>query len=886
MTGKNIGHYEILEKLGEGGMGVVYKARDTRLNRFVALKLLPAQKLADEDRLRRFTQEAHTASALNHPNIITIHDIGTDNGEAYIVMEYIAGKTLDQLIPRRGMRLAEVLKISAQAADALAAAAAAGVIHRDVKPGNIMVTDSGLVKVLDFGLAKLSELATNAEAATATIAGDDRPRTREGTVIGTVSYMSPEQAEGKPLDPRSDIFSFGAVLYEMVTGQRAFRGETSMSTISSILRDDPKPAAEIAGDVPRDLERIIARCLRKDPSRRFQNMADVRVALLELKEETESGKVAAPFVAPRKSRALWPYAAAAALLGAGATFFFLRPGTTVQEAQLTATVIVSSSGTQSGPTFSPDGNQIAFAWTGDQGDVSHIYVKLIGSDTPLRLTSAAEADFAPAWAPNGKSIAFWRQTGVIYTISPIGGAERRIAEIQAMRLGLQQVAVSGSRISWSQDSKWLLVSGRETANQPSRVIRISVDTGEKTVVPLGENRDLAYSTLSPDSRKLAFDRIIGDLVAQPMLVELDEGLQPKGDAKPLQPPIGWRPTFAWTADSRRIVSSTSGGLRILSTDGSAPRDLPLSVDGVSKPAVSMQGNRMALVRSFSDINVWRGPVLGPGKLGESAGFITSPRTDQVREHAYSPDGRKIAFESNRANNATNIWISDADGANPILLAGGSTLNGSPSWSPDGRWIAFDSRRDGNGEIYVVSADGGAPRRLTNHPADDLIPCWSQDGKWIYFVSTRNGNADLFRVPPAGGEPEQITHSGAWAPHESPDGKFIYYTRRLVTSSMLFTAAKSPLFRIPADGGEETQVLDSVCDREWVVTEQGIWFIWPTAHSRAEGRYFDFATRKTNVAATINKPVTIGLAMSPDGRYLLYNQIDHSGSELLLVENFR
>src|SRR5215471_6238989 len=357
MNGRTIGHYEVLEKLGEGGMGVVYKARDVRLNRFVALKLLSSYKVADEDRLRRFTQEAHTASALNHPNIVTIHDIGTEGGAAYIVMEYVVGKTLDQLIPRKGMRLAEVLKTAVQAADGLAAAAAAGVIHRDVKPGNVMVTDSGLVKVLDFGLAKLAKRAASPEQVTATIMDAERPRTREGTIIGTVSYMSPEQAEGKPLDPRSDIFSFGAVLYEMVTGQRAFRGETSMSTISSILRDDPQPAGQLSADVPRDLDKIIARCLRKDPERRFQTMADVRVALRELKEESESGKLPMPAAAPAaKPKRVWVFAASAAVLVAAAVYFGLRsriaPVASIAEPR---TVPFTSYTTlQEAPAFSPD----------------------------------------------------------------------------------------------------------------------------------------------------------------------------------------------------------------------------------------------------------------------------------------------------------------------------------------------------------------------------------------------------------------------------------------------------------------------------------------------------------------------------------------------------
>jgi Tol biopolymer transport system component len=878
MAGRIIGHYEIAEKLGEGGMGVVHKARDLQLNRFVALKLLPTEKLGNEDRLRRLIHEAHTASALIHPNIVTIHEIGTNDNEAFIVMEYVAGKTLDQLIPRKGMRLAEALNISAQVADALATAAAAGVIHRDVKPGNIMVTDSGLVKVLDFGIAKVTERVANPEEATATLAADVQPPTREGTVIGTVSYMSPEQAEGKPLDPRSDIFSFGAVLYEMVTGQRAFRGETSMSTISSILRDEPKSAAELAGDIPRDLEKIINRCLRKDPARRFQNMADVRVSLLELKEETESGKIVNRSVVPRKSFPVWPYAALAGVIAAGALFLSFRPRNEAPQAPLTPTVIASASGLLHGPSFSPDGNQIAFGWTGDQGEISHIYVKLIGNDTPLRLTSAAVPDAFPAWAPDGKSIAFWRRNGTIYTISPIGGAERRIADFSTVN----------ARLSWSHDSKWLLASGNETAGQPTRVFRISVDTGEKKSLPLRETQDVRQPALSPDSRRLAFYRITGDMMSQLMLVDVDEHLHPTGAPKALQPlsPSGARANVDWMADSRRLVISDGGVIRILSLDGAEPRTLALTADNVAQAAVSRQGNRLALVRVFTDINVWRASV-SPGKLSESASVIAAPRMDRVVEHAYSPDGRRIAFESTRSGGAVSLWTSDADGANPVLLVSGAVLNGSPSWSPDGRHIAYDSRRDGNGEIYSVSADGGAPRRLTNHPGDDVIPCWSRDGKWIYFASTRNGNAEIFKVSPEGGEPVQLTRTGAWAPRESPDGKFIYYTRRPPPNNMLvFTAGKSPLLRIPAEGGKETQVLDAVGDREWFVTAQGIWYIWPVARSKAEVRYFDFAKRKTTVAGIINKPVATGLSLSPDGRYLLFNQVDHSGTELLLVENFR
>jgi serine/threonine protein kinase len=253
-------HYTIVEKLGEGGMGVVWKARDNHLDGFVALKILPADKVVDKERLRRFVQEAKAASALNHPNIIHIYDVAETDGVPFVAMEYVAGRTLGEMIGRKGMR-DEVLKYAVQIADALARAHSAGIVHRDLKPSNIMVDEHGLVKVLDFGLAKLSEHVSGELGATATIQSDEKPGTAEGTIVGTVAYMSPEQAEGKPIDTRSDIFSFGSVLYEMVTGQRAFRGDSKLSTLSAILKEDPRLVSSVAADVARDLEKVISRCL-------------------------------------------------------------------------------------------------------------------------------------------------------------------------------------------------------------------------------------------------------------------------------------------------------------------------------------------------------------------------------------------------------------------------------------------------------------------------------------------------------------------------------------------------------------------------------------------------------------------------------------------------
>jgi serine/threonine-protein kinase len=289
MVGKQVQQYTFLEKLGAGGMGDIYRAQDTRLNRFVAIKVLTGSTSGDPERRRRFIQEAQSASALNHPNIITIHDIITDGDAQYMVMEHVQGKTLADLIPKGGLRVPQVLKLSMQMTDALQTAHSAGIIHRDLKPGNVMVTDTGLVKVLDFGLAKLTDPSPVTQQDDATRTMGPAPLTVEGSIIGTVSYMSPEQAQGKKVDTRSDIFSFGVVLYEMITGARAFHSDTTVGTLSAILRDDVRPIAEIAPDVPPRLEQVVTRSLMKSPDDRFQTMKDMHLALGALKHESDSG---------------------------------------------------------------------------------------------------------------------------------------------------------------------------------------------------------------------------------------------------------------------------------------------------------------------------------------------------------------------------------------------------------------------------------------------------------------------------------------------------------------------------------------------------------------------------------------------------------------------
>jgi serine/threonine protein kinase len=421
VNGRILGHYEILERLGTGGMGEVFKARDTRLNRIVAVKVLPADRVADPDRRQRFIQEALAASALNHPNIVIVYDINNDQGVDYIVMECVSGKTLDAVIPRQGMRLGPALKIASQIADALAKAHAAGIVHRDLKPTNVMVSDDGHAKLLDFGLAKLIDSPA---------IDDDRTRTRladtaEGTIVGTAAYMSPEQAEGRALDARSDIFSFGSVLYEMVTGRRAFAGDSAISTLSAVLKEEPKPADEI----PSELRKIIARCLRKDPARRSQHIDDVKVSLDELREDSESGRLGAIDIAAKRRRVptwIWAGSAAIVALAAVAAWRYAPAGTSVAE-PVRQIPLTTYPGSETHPSFSPDGRQVAFAWNGENRDNIDVYVKLVDGGEPLRLTNDPHDDRLPTWSPDGRFIAFKRQ-GSIYLISPLGGGERKITD--------------------------------------------------------------------------------------------------------------------------------------------------------------------------------------------------------------------------------------------------------------------------------------------------------------------------------------------------------------------------------------------------------------------------------------------------------------------------
>jgi Tol biopolymer transport system component/predicted Ser/Thr protein kinase len=887
VIGKTISHYSILEKLGEGGMGVVYKARDTRLDRFVAIKVLPAEKVADPERKQRFVLEAKAASSLNHPNIITIYDIGQAEGVDFISMEYVSGKTLDRLIPRHGMRLNEALKCAVQIADALARAHSAGIVHRDLKPGNIMVNEHGLVKVLDFGLAKLTEPTPASEdESTRTM----RPTTEEGKIVGTVAYMSPEQAEGKKVDARSDIFSFGSVLYEMVTGGQAFHGDTKASTLAAILKDNPRPASQLVDGLPREVERLISHCLRKEVNQRFQHMDDVKIVLEELKEESDSGVLGTAAVSrPKPRRRLtWALSVAAALVIALVGVWLVRSKRETPEVPLVAVPLTSYPGNESWPSFSPDGTQVAFAWDGEKQDKWDIYVKQIGVEPPYRLTNDPAMDYGPAWSPDGRFIAFLRDLSpgktVIMLMPQRGGPERIIAKINGSQQGLHY----GPYLSWTPDSKWLVGPTSTTGQHGWALHLYSTETGEQrplTNPPIEEIGDTA-PTVSPDGRTLVFSRVSPDFYNVTLwLLHLGEGYKPLGKEEQVQTGNMTNVGAAWLPDGSEFVfgsgTGTNFGLwRIAVSNGAIPRRVNLDASNASAPAISRLGNRLAFATWKYDLNIWRIDLKGPGqKPGLPLRFIAS--TEEQTYPAYSPDGRRIAFMSERSG-AEEIWICDSDGSRATQLTsfGGSAIYG-PSWSPDSQNIAFTAVQKGmKDDVYVISANGGAPRRLTTHPAEDKWPSWSHDGKWIFFTSTRSGREEIWKMPSSGGEAVQITRNSGDIPQESPDGKYLYYMKGWPEAVSVWRAS--------VDGNQEARVLDSVNNEgEWTVGKEGIYFFrTPDKMGHSDICFYEFATGQIRKVLTIQRPVNNHIAVSPDGRTILYPQLDEIGSVLMLVENFR
>ena len=933
--GRTIGRYRVLSLIGAGGMGRVYLAEDVELGRRVALKLLPEHFTHNQNQVQRFRQEARAASALNHPNILTVHEVGRMDNTEFIATEYVDGETLRDRLTRAPVSVREALDVAAQIGDALAVAHEAGIIHRDIKPENVMLRRDGYVKVLDFGIAKLTESLRPSQSATA---ASTLIKTNPGALLGTAEYMSPEQARGLAVDARTDIWSLGVVLYEMLAGQRPFSGPTHGDTIVSILEREPAPLASYQPEIPDELQRIVTKALAKDTSERFQTAKEMTIDLKRLRRWLEiegedfaspqadgaaasSGVQSVPSSARDVPQTDQPAARTSSLefavneikrhkagvaitaviffvASAGVVFglykFFGRAQSTRSVAPLKVTPLTIMPGFERSPAFSPDGKEVAFVWTTEHANFD-VYVKLIGAGEPLRLTSNPDKEMSPAWSPDGRYIAFLRGDGKdkgFYMIPALGGAERKLADAY----GWEQRGALNQVVAWSPDGRTLALVDKAAENEPWCIYLLSVETGERrkfTTPPTQTDGDSTVA-FSPDGRTLAFVRshnLVGDAYVTPG----DIYLAPVAGGDPVRLTFGETEIFglAWTPDGAELVFSTQRGntnrstlWRINAAGGAPATDMGL-VDGIFDLSISGQGNRLAFAQASGDFNIYRMEVTAlPGgrrKVGPPASLIYSTRSES--DPRLSPDGRRVVFISNRSGDS-NMWVCDADGKNPAQLTDGVFVD-TPAWSPDGRLIAFNSLAGGNADISAVSADGGAVRRLTTDPSAETLPSWSPDGGWLYFSSNRTGRPEVWKMPAAGGTPVQLTHGGGFNPVAAPDGRTVYYLR----------GEKDPwLWSVNAEGGAETRAIEVnpepgkwIEPTNWAVVGPGIYFLEGKLGVGYTLKFFDFETRRTTLLMTFAGPgrsfAMLGLTVAPDERSIVYALRDKLDIDLMLVENF-
>jgi serine/threonine protein kinase len=881
IVGQVVSHYRILEKLGGGGMGVVYRAEDAKLGRQVALKFLPPGTAQDPRALDRFQREARAASGLNHPHICTIHDIDQDQGRYFIAMELLEGRTLKDWIAHGPPEVSQIIDWGMQIADGLDASHWKGIIHRDLKPANIFITSRGEAKILDFGLAKVTagEGQGPQYSATTELISDSN-------IVGTLEYMSPEQLLGKPLDGRSDLFSLGAVLYEMVTGKRPFLGKSSGEIFDAILHKQPAAVARLNPQAPVELEQIINKCLEKDSDLRYQSAADLRTDLKRLKRDSSSGSHSRPenWQGHREPRRRFRVGLQVAILlviilglGSLAAYLFLNKAKPAQD-QITVLPFTTYPGQEMYPTFSPDGNKIAFAWDGGKNIPGNfdLYLKQFGSEVPLRLTTHPATYLTPAWSPDGQFIAFSRtdpKESGIYIVPAIGGPERRLVKTM---FGYSDFGF----LSWSGDGKWLAYPDVDQpyADVPPRTTMrlINVETLEKQVLPqpAAECRSTWMPAFSPDGNFLAYE-CLKEFGRGWLFVQ--EGLH--GHPRVLAPVEGdFGGGVTWSADSSSLMFVSGNWTWRVSPKGGTPEKILFS-QGAGAPAVARNGSRMAYVQTSGGANVWSLSLSAATVVKEPTHEIISSSRGQ-QEARISPDGAHIAFVS-LSSGYREIWVSGVDGSNPVQLTSfGGPLTGSPSWSPDSTHIVFDSRDKDLPRLYIVSREGGPPRPLQTGTELAQQPMWSRDGKTIYFLGDKDN--PIWKVSADGGAAVQLTKLGGFL-QESPDGSRLYYLRGI--------QAPLELWSVSANGEDDHRlgILPGLTNGDaFAMTRSGIYFLDGQANP-PRLNLFDPATHKITRVAELKGELLdwgCGPSVSEDGHTVIYAEVDDLNRDIMLVEGFR
>jgi eukaryotic-like serine/threonine-protein kinase len=918
-AGSELGGFEIVRLLGAGGMGEVYLARDRRLNRHVALKVLPARVELDPHRLTRFEQEARAASALSHTNICHIYHLGdTADHRRYIVMEHVDGETLHERLLADRPALREALDIAIQIASALTAAHAAGIVHRDIKPENVMIRRDRVVKVLDFGVAKLLPPAMGLapHRPTETVAG-----TEPGSIVGTIDYMAPEQARGLPVDARTDIWALGVVIYEMVVGRRPFGGATRTDVLAAILEREPEALAGDATDLHPELQRIVRKALRKDPEQRYQVTKDLLLDLEALREElgrtrrsgafdSQAGRQGSgePREAPhpptdsvtpirRTSRTRTAAVGVAVIAMVSLVVLsarLMRRSAAVERAPRVVP-LTSLAGKEDWPTFAPDGEQVAFAWSGEKYDNTDIYVTLVGSQDVRRLTTDPAEDYAPSWSPDGRRIAFLRRDGNaarIHLISALGGPDAKVSEFP---VGATVTPSLGApHITWSPDGRYV-VAGRDprvASDTPAGIYVIPVEAGEPRAITRPKPPTFDFSpAFSPDGRHLAYASCDTPGAFLPLLlpgncairvVDVDGALVPTGPPRTVtkQPvdPAG----LAWSRDGKSILFVGSAMQSVymwrLWLDGSRPPE-PIQIAGpmAEHPATITSRDRLVFAQYDWDTHLYRfNGAHSPQRVAASSSFEGNPR--------FSPDGRRLAFTSGRSGDVA-VWVAAADGSGARQITHGEWVwPGSPSWSPDGRVLAFDGAKpDSPVRIWTVDTEGGTPRQLTQGPGGQTAPNWSRDGRWIYFSNHGQSGRDIWRVPTAGGQPEQVTRGGSgFVSYETADGTGLVYQPR---------NGDAPLLLLPLAGAAPPRTLvDCVRSAAFATGGSEVFYVAcgpgsnPSLHAR------DVATGRDRLLGNLEHfppdVSHVNLAVSPDGETVLFLGLVRKGGDLMLIEDFR